>query len=127
MTISHAGFSYPGTAEEMKVGEWERAVQYTSAFAVKGVSQLDGAVRSRTLEARQYLYNSFTATTLIAFIAASDLKIGTVGTLVDNGLQPRTLKNVEFLGFVLEEGPLPTAPDGGWIAIGVLNFRQLSP
>jgi hypothetical protein len=127
MSIIHNGVTITGLAEEVQMGTWERAVVYQGSFGVLGKSALDGGRTSRQLSVRVYVYGSFTATTLIAYIEAWNARVGAVGRFVDNGLQPRTLNNVELLAVQKEEGPLPTAPDGGWIAIVTFSFQQLAP
>lgn len=128
MTISHNGFSYPGTAEEVQFGEWERQVVYQSAFGVKGASALDGERTFRDFTVRVYLYGSFASSTAVLNkLGLADATIGVVGTFVDSGATPKSITNVEFRALRLEEGPLPTAPDGGWLAVIMLSFRQLQP
>jgi hypothetical protein len=128
MTIIHVGFSFAGLAEEPKYQEWERTPQYTSAFGVAGQSAIDSNRMSRDFTVRLMMYGGFaTSASLFAAVVAAEKKIGQVGTWIDNGLLTRTILNVEFLSLAIEEGPLPTAPDGGWLAIVSLKFKQLSP
>lgn len=128
MTISHNGFTFPGIAEEIQFGIWERPVVYQSAFGVKGASVLNGERTVRDLSVRILVYGSFgSSTAILTWMGTADSKIGAVGTLVDTGLTSKTITNVEFVSSKLEEGPLPTAPDGGWMAILVLGFKQLQP
>lgn len=128
MTISHNGFSYPGTAEEVQFGEWDRQVVYQSAFGVKGASALDGERTFRDFTVRVYMYGSFASSTAVLNkLGLADAKIGNVGTFVDSGATAKSITNVEFRALRLEEGPLPTGPDGGWMAVIVLSFRQLQP
>jgi hypothetical protein len=128
MTIVHDGFTFVGVAEEAKFGTWERQVQYVTTFGNPGASALDGKRTVREFQVRVYCYNNFAnAAAVYTYLGTCDSKIGAVGTYVDNGLQPKTIENVEFLGLELEQGPLPTAPDEGWIAVINLSFKQLSP
>lgn len=128
MSISHNGVTITGVAEEVQIGPWERAVVYQASFGVLGKSALDGGRQSRPLSVRVFVYGGFTTSTLlIAYLETWNTRVGVVGRFVDNGLQPRTLNNVELLAVQKEEGPLPTAPDGGWIAIVTFSFQQLAP
>lgn len=128
MTIIHNGFSFPGLAEEVQFGIWDRQVVYQSAFGVKGASALNGERTTRDFSVRVYLYGSYaSAAAVLTYLGTADSKIGAVGTFVDSGLTAKSITNVEFTSLKLEEGPLHNAPDGGWMAIIVLGFKQLQP
>lgn len=127
MSITHNGVTITGVAEEVQLGAWERAVVYQTSFGVLGKSALDGGRTARPLSVRVFVYGSYTSTTLIAYLEAWNARVGAVGKFVDSGLQPRTLNNVELVAVQKEEGPLPTAPDGGWLAIVTFSFQQLAP
>lgn len=128
MTISHKGFTFTGVAEDVIFGEFERSPQYTSAFGVAGTSVIDSNRMRRPFTVRVYVYGGFsTAALLEAFLNTIDSKIGQVGTFVDTGNIARSIRDVEFCGATREQGPLPTAPTGGWIAVVNLLFMQLSP
>lgn len=128
MTITHKGFTFTGVAEAVQFGEYERRPQYTSAFGVSGMSVIDSGRTGRPFTVRVYVYGSFsTAALLDAFLKLIDSKTGQVGTFVDSGSVARTIRDVEFCGADREQDPLPTAPDGGWIAVVNLRFMQLAP
>lgn len=128
MTITHKGYTFTGTAEALVFEPFERTPQYTSAFGVRGASVIDSDRVKRAFSVRLYVHGGYsTAALLIAALNTMDSKTGQVGTFVDSGLAARTITNVEFAGMTIEQDPIPTAPGGGWIAVVVLRFVQLSP
>ena len=128
MAFTHDGFSIPGTHESPKYGEWQRAAQYNSVFGVDGATVLDGGRSRRPIDVAMWIWNGYSSAAQ-CFTALGNLEqhIGTVGTLVELGNISRSIVNVEFLGFTLNEGPIPPNPDLGWFAVVTLHFLQLGP
>src|SRR3990167_637372 len=127
MAFTHAGFSIRGTYESPKYGEWERAAQYNSVFGLDGATVLDGGRSRRRIDVSMWIHDSYSSAD-DCFTALGNLEgqIGTVGTLVELGNVSRTIANVEFLGFTLDEGPVPPSTIG-WFAVVTLRFLQLGP
>jgi hypothetical protein len=128
MSIAFAGVTFAGVAEEVKFDAWERADQETTSFGTIGTSSIDGGRKNRPFEVRILVYGSVaTSPAMYTLLGGYETKLGKVGTFVDNGLTPKTLANCKFMELILEEGPLPTAPDGGWMAVCLFKFKQLVP
>lgn len=128
MAFTHAGFSIPGTHESPKYGEWQRAAQYNSVFGLDGATVLDGGRSKRPIDVPMWIHNGY-ASAAECFTALGNLeqRIGTVGRLIELGNISRWMDNVEFLGFALQQGPIPPNPQLGWFADVVLHFLQLGP
>lgn len=127
--ITHDGLLIPGLIEDIDWSLWDRNVQYTGQFGLKGVTALDGERTTRDLTAPMIIYSNYTTLAqLQAKLDAIDEHIGEVGTFTQRDLSDtllRTIEDVEFVSFSLEHYRFDS--DLKFWARGRLVFKQLTP
>lgn len=127
MGLSIGSLNFPGLCGPIVPANWELQMKLSKFFAVIGESVILGGVGGRPIAASFWMYDGYeTALDLENAINQVNSHIGDTGTLAIDGAAARSWDKVLFLGFVPERDPL-LDPQLGWIMIGNVLFRQLSP
>lgn len=127
--ILHDGLTIPGLIEDIDWSLWDRQVQYSSQFGLKGVTALQGERTTRDFTPPMMIFNNYTTLSqLNTKLDEIDNHIGSVGQFkqfdLSNNLL-RTIEDVEFVSFAFEF----TRFDGDlkYWAKARLVFKQLTP
>ncbi len=127
MGLSIGSLNFPGLCGPIIPANWELQMKLSKFFGVIGESVILGGMGGRPIAARFWMYDSYeTAQDLENTINQVNSYIGEYGTLSINGTAARSWDKVLFLGFVPAQDPLFDS-SLGWIMIGDLFFRQLTP
>lgn len=128
MALTHAGFSIPGTHEEFRWGDWDRARQENRVFGLDGYTEIDGGRARREFSVPIWIHSDYaSAAELLAALVLLDDHAGTQGTLVETDALQTTTEDVLFEKFTREMGPLPSPNNLGWFMAGTLHFVHMSP
>jgi hypothetical protein len=128
MSLLHAGFGIPGTHEEYRWGDWERAKQENRVFGLDGYTEIDGGRAKRPFAVPIWIHNNYaSAANLLTALDNLDDHAGTQGDLVETDALQTTYEDVLFERFDREQGPIRSPVDLGWFMVGTLHFVHMAP